>query len=126
MRKLLSFMLLCFLITFSAVACGSTTKSSSSNTSEVHTSNQSFDQSSITIKKGQTITLINDSSATHFIQNGTWDNDAPKPLQEPGAPTINTQLSGNSQAVIGPFTTSGTFHLYCIPHTGMSLTVIVQ
>ena len=127
MRKLLSFMLLSFLITFLVVACGSTTSSNSSNKPEVHTSDQSFDQSSITIKKGQTITFINDSSTPHVIQNGTWNNDVPKSFQESGAPIVNnTQLSGNGKVVIGSFATSGTFHLYCPIHPGMSLTVIVQ
>ncbi len=126
MRRLLSFLFLGFLITFLIVACGSAASSSSGNTPEVHANDQSFAQSAITIKKGQTITFVNDSSAAHIIQNGTWNNETAKPLQESGAPTINTQLSGNSQQVIGPFPTAGTFHLYCTIHPGMSLTVTVQ
>lgn len=126
MRRLLSLMLLCILTTFLIVACGSAASSSSSNTPEVHASDQSFVQSSITIKKGQTITLISDSSTPHIIQNGTWDNGTAKLLQESGAPTVNAQLNGNSQQIIGPFTTAGTFQFYCTIHQGMNLTVTVQ
>jgi plastocyanin len=50
----------------------------------------------------------------------------PQPRTEPGAPVMHgLDLKGGSVA-IGPFTTAGTFHLYCTIHQGMNLTVVVQ
>ena len=89
--------------------------------------NADFVQSSITVKKGESITLIADTFIAHTISNGTWTNGAPRPSKEPGAPTIdNLTVAGNSSGTIGPFNTSGTFKLYCTVHPGMNLTVIVQ
>ncbi|MBA2286909.1 MAG: hypothetical protein H0W02_15665 [Ktedonobacteraceae bacterium] len=90
--------------------------------------NQSnFVQTSITISKGDSINLINDATVPHIIQNGTWDNGVAKNVQESGAPTVNNlQFNGNDSHSIGPFTTTGTFHLYCTVHQNMNLTVTVQ
>jgi len=35
------------------------------------------------------------------------------------------QINGNN-AQIGPFTTAGTFHIYCSIHPGMNLTITVK
>ncbi len=85
-------------------------------------------QSSITISKGSSITLVEDSAALHIIANGSWMNGNPQPMQESGVPVMNNvQISGSgSSQVIGPFNTPGTYHLYCTVHPGMNLTVIVQ
>jgi plastocyanin len=32
----------------------------------------------------------------------------------------------NNTATVGPFTTAGTYHIFCTIHPGMSLTIIVQ
>lgn len=86
-----------------------------------------FEQTSVTLKKGQSLILVNDSGAPHYIANGTWKNGSPDTQKEAGAPTVdNVQISGNATQSIGPFTTAGTFHLYCTIHQGMNLTVIVQ
>jgi plastocyanin len=86
-----------------------------------------FAQSSITINKGQSLMLIDDASAAHTIANGTWVNGSVQTKQEPGAPVVNNlQFNGNDSHAIGPFTTAGTYHLYCTVHPGMNLTVIVQ
>lgn len=48
-----------------------------------------------------------------------------RPANEPGAPTVsNVQVNGKSIEV-GPFTTAGTYHIYCVVHQGMNLTVVV-
>src|SRR5579859_2107319 len=131
-KKLLTIflMILCAII---IVACGSTNTTSSSSSSvgtgnEVHMNGTSFTQASITIKKGQSVTLVDDDALTpHIIANGTWENNTAKPAKEAGAPEVsNVQIGGNSSQAIGPFNTSGTFHLYCTIHPGMQLTVIVQ
>lgn len=85
-----------------------------------------FVQASITIVKGSSLTLVDDASTIHIIQNGTWANSTAKPLKETGVPSVNVQLNGNDRQVIGPFPAAGTYHLYCIVHPGMNLTILVQ
>jgi plastocyanin len=111
-------------------ACGGKAATSVSNV--VHMGATNFKQSSITIKKGQKITLVNDSGSVHIIENGTWEHGSngqayqEKPDQESGAPKVDTQITGDSSQTIGPFNTAGTFHLYCVVHPGMNLTVNVK
>ncbi|EFH81694.1 cupredoxin domain-containing protein [Ktedonobacter racemifer] len=124
-RKCTILLSICSLLLLSIIACSSSTANDTPNT--VHMSDNSFVQSSITIKKGDSITLVADTLTPHTIANGTWDNDTAKPSTEAGAPTVkNLQVSGNSSTSIGPFTTAGTFHLYCTIHGGMQLEVIVK
>ncbi|MBE3559457.1 MAG: hypothetical protein IMW89_09550 [Ktedonobacteraceae bacterium] len=93
----------------------------------VHMTDTNFAQSSITISKGSSITLTNDSGALHIISNGRWVNGNAQAAQEGGAPTVsNLQIAGNASQTIGPFNMAGTYHLYCPIHPGMNLTVIVQ
>jgi plastocyanin len=42
-------------------------------TNVVHMGATNFKQQSITVKKGERVTLVNDSSVAHFIGNGTWE-----------------------------------------------------
>src|ERR1051326_8333311 len=51
-------------------ACGTTATANGPN--QVHMNASIFEQSSITIKKGQQITLVNDTAEIHIIENGTW------------------------------------------------------
>ena len=109
------------------VACGSTSADPGTSSHQVHMSNTSFAQASITIKKGESVTLVADTLVAHIIANGTWANNTPEPSKESGAPVIdNVSVGGNSSESIGPFTSAGSFKLYCTIHPGMSLTVIVQ
>lgn len=92
----------------------------------VHLGVSTFLQSSITIPKGSKFLLIDDGSFPHILRNGRWENNTPHPATEEGIPSVqNVQVNGNS-IEIGPFNTSGTFHIYCTIHPGMNLTVIVQ
>jgi plastocyanin len=87
-----------------------------------------FLQPSVTISKGSSLNLIDDVAVLHIIGNGSWVNNTIKPAREPGAPVVNNlqfNAAGQTTAV-GPFTTAGTFHLYCSVHLNMNLTVIVQ
>lgn len=97
-----------------------------SNIPAVHMGGASFLQSSITIQKGQMLNLIDDSSSPHTITNGSWVGSTQKPAKESGAPSINQSYTGSDSAPVGPFTTAGTFHIYCIIHPGMNLTVVVK
>lgn len=115
------------IVTFLLVACGSTAASTTETKNAVHMSDTNFVQSSITIKKGESITLIDDTMTPHIISNGMWMNGSAKAASEPGAPDVkNKQFNGNDSGAIGPFTTAGTFQLYCTIHSGMNLTVTVQ
>jgi len=108
------------------VACGGSAGGGSSP--EVHMGQTTFTQAAVTISKGSSLSLINDSAVTHIIANGTWGTNGAQGAAEPGAPSVNNlqfTTAGQSQT-IGPFTTAGTFHLYCIVHEGMNLTVTVQ
>ena len=125
-KKLFAILGLSCIITVLLVACGNSNASAGPN--PVHMSGTKFVQNSITIKKGESITLINDDLfGSHIIANGTWENGTAHPAREAGAPEIkDVKIGGNSSATIGPFNTAGTYHLYCTVHPGMNLTVIVQ
>ncbi|WP_236023245.1 cupredoxin domain-containing protein [Dictyobacter formicarum] len=85
-----------------------------------------FVQKSVTIQKGESVTLVNDSAAIHVIENGSWVDGVQLPKIEAGAPQIQASVDGNISQIIGPFNTAGTFHLYCTVHPNMNLTVIVH
>ncbi len=117
------------LVACAGVSSGTPSTSSTPSTTQnaVHTSDMAFVTSSITIKKGESITLVTDTVTPHIIANGTWDNGTAKPTTESGAPMVkDVQLNGNGSETIGPFPTVGTFKLYCTIHPGMNLTVVVQ
>jgi plastocyanin len=123
LKKLFALLVLGSLSGLLLTAC-----SASAGPNPVHMDSKSFVQSSITIQSGQSLTLINDSLVSrHVIANGTWEGDTAKPAAEPGAPQVaNVNIGIKGSAPIGPFTTAGTFHLFCPIHPGMNLTVIVQ
>ena len=92
----------------------------------IHLSAGSFDVSSATIPKGSKLLLIDDTNAQHILVNGTWQNNTPLLRREAGAPLIkNLSLSGNS-LTIGPFAVAGTYHILCLIHHGMNLTITIQ
>lgn len=92
----------------------------------VHLSAGNFDQTSVTIARGQKLLFVDDTASVHILDNGSWQNQTARPGREPGAPLVaNVRLSADS-AAIGPFTAAGTYHIYCVVHPGMNLTVIVQ
>ncbi|QBD79485.1 hypothetical protein EPA93_27300 [Ktedonosporobacter rubrisoli] len=140
MKHILQTLLALSLLTLLIVACSregavstpSRSNSAKANTSAlgqqptVHMDADRFLQQTIAIKKGESITLIDDVSTLHVIANGSWKDGLPKYGQEPGAPNIEVKLSGQGSHQIGPFSTAGTFHLYCTVHQGMGLTVIVH
>jgi plastocyanin len=126
-KKIVGIFALLALLTLFAAACSGGVAGTTGNT--IGLTNDNFAQSSITIKKGESITLVNQSSTVHIIANGSWINgNTPDPKLEPGAPVVNNMMfsSANQTETIGPFNTSGTFHYYCSIHPGMNLTVVVQ
>src|SRR5258707_5699586 len=113
----------CIIIVLLA-ACGSVSNASN----PVHMSGSRFLQSSITIKKGESITLVNDDLVgSHVIANGTWVNNTDRTVTDAVAPSVdNVNIGGNSSITIGPLTTAGTFQLYCTVHAGMNINIVVQ
>src|SRR6266705_2493888 len=109
MRRLYVLLILYSVATVLVAACASISSASSANAgtsgNQVHMNDTNFVQSSITIKKGESITLVTDTLIAHTISNGTWDNGTPKPAKESEAPLVdNVSVGGNSSATIGPFT----------------------
>ncbi len=92
----------------------------------VHMGAGSFLQTSVTIPKGSKLLLVDDVAAVHIIANGTWQNGTVAQTSQAGAPSVNNVQVNGGSIVIGPFTTAGTYYIYCKVHQGMNLTVIVQ
>ncbi len=92
----------------------------------VHMGAGNFLQSSITIPKGSKLVLVDDVASLHILANGSWQNGVAKPTNEPGAPRVNNVQVNGGSIQIGPFTTAGTYHIFCEVHQGMNLTIIVQ
>ncbi|HEX7735361.1 MAG TPA: plastocyanin/azurin family copper-binding protein [Ktedonobacteraceae bacterium] len=129
MKKILALGAVLILLAATLASCtitGNGNTSTSDNT--VGMDSRNFIPGSITIKKGESITLQNQEATTHIIANGTWQGSVPDSQAEPGAPVVNnaTISSANQTLAIGPFNTAGTFHYYCMVHDDMNLTVIVQ
>lgn len=114
------------LISVLFAACRIVDASTLSSGPVVQMGGSTFLKTSITIKKGQSITLVDASSAAHVIANGTWQGGNAKHEQESGAPTVNLNFVGSDTHATPPFSSAGTFQLYCTIHSGMNLTVIVQ
>jgi plastocyanin len=92
----------------------------------VHMSDTNFEEKSVTLSKGSSLTLVDDTDSVHIIQNGTWKDGIVEAGVEPGALRVDQNFVGNDTHQIGPFTTAGTFKLFCTVHSGMNLTVIVK
>ena len=126
-RKRCVLLALCGVMALLLAACGIGGSAASPAENPVHMNDANFAQASITIKKGERLTLIDDALTPHIVANGTWENGTAHAAREPGAPLVkDVQINGTSSQVIGPFTTAGTFQLYCTIHSGMNLTVVVQ
>lgn len=87
----------------------------------------SFSQSSISLTKGQSLTIVDSGTYHHNLSMGQWVNGTPLIQNQPGAPTlVNKDINASgATVVIGPFTTAGTFYLMCSLHHNMQLKIIV-
>jgi hypothetical protein len=77
-KKLFALLVLGSMIAFLLVACGTTSTDTSSAPNQVHMNATNFVSSSITIKKGGSITLIDDTLVPHHCERdvGKWDSEA--------------------------------------------------
>jgi plastocyanin len=91
----------------------------------VHLSAASFTPTSVIVPRGAKLRIVDDAGILHILSNGMWENNVPKPMQEAGAPLVNNVQISSGSVEIGPFTASGTYHIFCTVHAGMNLTVFV-
>lgn len=122
MKKIFAALLLGTIMIIAA-ACGG---SSGAGDATIHLTDQNFAQPTITVGKGHSLKLIDDAATPHSITNGSWVSGNAQPAQEAGAPTVNTQFNGHDTHTVGPFNTTGTFHIMCNLHQNMNLTITVQ
>ena len=92
----------------------------------VHMSPTAFVQNVVLVPKGSKLLLVDDGNYDHVLQNGFWQGTTPSNRVEPGAPTVQNRGINGGSLEIGPFTTAGTYHIYCSVHVGMNLTIVVQ
>ncbi len=132
MKKIIAILVALSLFTIlTAASCGGSgggAGTGDSGVPGVHMGAVNFVQPSITINKGSSLNLIDDVAVLHIIGNGSWVNNVIKAAREPNAPIVNNVsiTSAGQSITVGPFTTAGTYHLYCSVHLNMNLTVIVQ
>lgn len=107
-------------------AATSTVSASTNNEVSVHMGPGSFLTSSVTVPKGAKLLLVDDGPFLHILANGSWQGDQPQGRQEAGAPAVKQMQVNNGRVEIGPFTTAGTYHIYCSVHAGMNLTITVS
>lgn len=95
--------------------------------SVIHMTATNFAHNVVLVSKGKSLLVVNDSLVEHVLRNGAWDGDGSAHSQvESGAPTLNNIDIISEPKLIGPFTTTGVYHIYCTLHPGMNLTIVVQ
>ncbi len=99
MKKLIAiFVALSVVTVLTAASCGGSGGSGGSGDTGVHMGETTFLQSSVTISKGSSLSLIDDVPVLHIIGNGSWVNNVIKPAREPGAPVVtNLQFNAAGQ-----------------------------
>ena len=127
MKKLVLILPVVAIITV-LVACGSVSSTNSNNPNTVKTEGSVFATSSITIKKGSTLTFLDDpnNGALHILVIG----QNAQPETENGAPnfgggTAGIRIDVGDSWTTPPWNTAGTYHVACTVHPTMNLTVIV-
>ena len=93
----------------------------------VKTGSITFEQACITLAKGGTLKIVQQVTSIHEFDYGQWSNGKGETTPAPaGAPALKALMLQGPSVSVGPFTTAGTFHIYCTIHTNMNLTVIVK
>jgi len=91
-----------------------------------HTLLTTFQEACVNVAKGSNLLVIPSVTSFHILTNGSWVNGNQVPMNEAGAPTVNNVQVTSGSISIGPFTTAGTYHIFCTVHPNMNLTVIVK
>lgn len=125
MKKIAFFVVLALVLTTLA-ACGGSPNATSTSNYMVTMSGTSFDNTSLSIPKGSTVTFQTAQSGTaHNLVVG----EKGQPIPENGAPDFGSggQTIGPGQSWTSPpWNTAGTFHVTCTYHpTTMTMTITV-
>lgn len=92
---------------------------------EAHLGAASFTPALVAVSRGSKLLIVDDGSILHILANGSWEGNHATSALEPGAPRVNDIHIDGGSIEIGPFTTPGTYHILCLVHPGMELTVVV-
>jgi plastocyanin len=93
----------------------------------VHLGPGNFSTSSVRVPVGAKLVLVDDGAFPHVLAYGAWDNGAAHAATPPlGAPPLNDVRVAGGSLELGPFAAPGTYHIYCLVHPGMNLTILVQ
>ena len=92
----------------------------------VQTDSTTFMQSCVIVAKGTSLKIVPAVQSLHLLDNGSWVNGNQQIAKEPGAPSVDNVSLTSSPVSIGPFTTAGTFHIFCTVHPNMNLTIEVK
>src|SRR5215469_3315031 len=129
MNKKFLFGLLSFaLLTMLLGACKIIDASTLPKATEVQMGSSQFIQQEVTIKKGESVNLVNQPSSNHVIANGQWANGAQEQKVEANSPTLpssGVNVAASASLPLGPFPVAGDYHFYCNIHPGMNLTIHV-
>lgn len=126
MKKLVVVALIAMTLTL-LLACTNTSNAPGNHPNTVKTEGSAFAISSITIKKGSTITFYDDpnNGALHILVIG---QNAQQKFEK-GAPDFGgvtgIRLDEGDSWTTPPWNTAGTYHVACTVHPTMNLTVIV-
>lgn len=126
MKKLAIIALIAIIITL-LVACADTSNTTSNNPNTVRTEGGSFSTSSITIKKGSTITFVDDANngSLHILVIGQFAQQE----SENGSPDFGgaagIRIDVGDSWTTPPWNTAGTYYVTCTIHPAMNLKVIV-
>jgi plastocyanin len=126
MKKLAPLLLILVVLSL-VVACSGTSGPTSPAADTVHTVGALFSPTTITIKKGTTITFVDDADngALHILVIG----QNAQQINEQGAPDFGgasgTRIDIGDTWTTPPWPTAGTFHVACTVHPAMNLTVTV-
>ncbi|HEY0757460.1 MAG TPA: hypothetical protein VGD98_26145 [Ktedonobacteraceae bacterium] len=92
----------------------------------VKTGTSSFEQTCITLTKGGTLKIVQDQQSYHIFDYGQWNGTTAAPQTPAGVPALKDLALSGPSVNVGPFTTAGTYYIYCTVHQGMDLKVIVK
>jgi plastocyanin len=86
---------------------------------------EKFSQERVTVRRGATLTFVNDSGWLHVVGPG----DEGRIGTQPGSPRMGARGAFVSESgatfATGPWNTPGTYHITCSLHPEMNITVVV-
>lgn len=93
----------------------------------VKTGATTFDQTCIDLAKGSSLKIVPSVASYHLLDYGAWNNGTAQAQAAPaGAPAMKDLVVQSSAVTLGPFTTAGTYKIYCTVHKDMNLTIVVK